>query len=69
MRVKPVDPTAVIRDPHTKRVLPAEGGDVPEDNFWIRRLRAGEVVRIDESALPVGNEPIRPLTTRAPGGK
>lgn len=65
MRVKPVDPDAVIRDPHTKRQLPAEGGDVPENNFWVRRLRAGEVVRIDELAQPVGDEPIAPLTTRA----
>lgn len=67
MRVKPADPSAVIRDPHTKRALPAEGGEVPEDNFWMRRLLAGEVVRIDENAQPTGNEPIRPLTTR--GGK
>jgi len=66
MRVKPVDPNAVIHDPHTKRRLPAEGDDVPESTFWVRRLRAGEIVRIDEGA-PVGNEPVQPLTTR--GGK
>lgn len=67
MRVKPADPTAVIRDPHTKRQLPAEGGDVPDgDVFWNRRLRDGSVVRVvDES--PTGREPIAPLTTR--GGK
>lgn len=67
MRVKPADPNAVIRDPHTRQVLPAEGGDVPETSFWIRRLRAGEVVRV-ESAEPTGTEPaiapIAPLTTR-----
>lgn len=70
MRVKPVDPNAVIRDPHTRRPLPAEGGDVPDDNFWNRRLLAGEVVRIDtpsKLAKPAGNEPVAPLTTR--GGK
>lgn len=61
MMVKPINPAAVIRDPITKRVLPAEGGDVPESNFWIRRLRAGEVVRIDP---PTGAAPIAPLTTR-----
>lgn len=64
MKVKPVDPSAVIRDPHTKRPLPAEGGEVPESNFWMRRLRAGEVVRLDAPSQPVGNEPIAPLTTR-----
>ncbi len=64
MRVKPVDPTAVIRDPHTKQVLPAEGGDVPENTFWLRRLRAREVVRVEAAPMPTGREPIAPLTTR-----
>jgi hypothetical protein len=65
MRVKPVDPTAVIRDPHTKQPLPADGGDVPENIFWTRRLLAGEVVRIDDApAQPTGREPVQPLTTR-----
>lgn len=67
MRVKPAVPGAVIRDPHTKRPLPAEGGEVPENSFWVRRLREGEVVRIDAPAQPTGREPIAPLTTR--GGK
>lgn len=64
MRVKPVDPNAVIRDPHTRRPLPAEGGDVPENNYWTRRILAGEVVRIDEPTQPTGAEPVAPLTTR-----
>ncbi len=64
MRVKPADPTAVIRDPHTKRLLPAEGGDVPETSFWIRRLRDGSVVRAEEPAQHVRNAPLAPLTTR-----
>jgi hypothetical protein len=37
MRVRPAIPGAVIRDPHTKRPLPADGGEVPENGFWIRR--------------------------------
>lgn len=65
MRVKPADPTAVIRDPHTKQPLPAEGGEVPDNNFWNRRLIAGDVVRIEEpGSAPTGREPIAPLTTR-----
>ena len=66
MRVKPVDPNAVIRDPHTKRALPAEGDDVPDNVFWNRtRLdRRRDRARRNESAQPVGNEPIAPLTTR-----
>lgn len=73
MRVKIVNPdnAAGLRDPHTKRrpFLDAEGRpilaavDVPDDTFWNRRLRADEVVRVDD--YPVGNEPIAPLTTRA----
>lgn len=74
MKVKPVDPNAVIRDPHTRRQLPPDGDEVPENTFWTRRLRDGEVVRVEvvrvespsESAEPpVGNEPVAPLTTRA----
>lgn len=61
MKVKPADPAAVIRDPHTKRALPSDGSDVPDTSFWIRRLKAGDVVRIDE---PSGREPVAPLTTR-----
>lgn len=34
-----------IRDPRTKRILPSEGKEVPEDFFWVRRLRDGDVVR------------------------
>ncbi len=50
MKVKPVDPKAVIRDPQTKLALPAEGGEVPENSFWTRRLMQGEVTRIDQPA-------------------
>jgi hypothetical protein len=64
MRVKPAIPGAVIRDPHTKRPLPAGGAEVPDNTFWRRRLLAGEVVRLDAPS-PAGNEPIAPLTTRA----
>lgn len=64
MRVKPANPNAIIRDPHTRRVLPAEGGNVPDNSFWARRLIAGEVVRLDGDE-PTGTEPIATLTTRA----
>lgn len=43
MKVKPIDPSAVIRDPRTLRALPAKGGPVPDDVFWNRRLIAEEV--------------------------
>ena len=67
MKVKPVVEGAIIRDPITKMPLPAEGGDVPENTYWVRRLLAGEVVRIESaptSTEPTGAEPVAPLTTR-----
>lgn len=63
MKVKPTDPKAVIRDPHTKRVLPAEGGEVPDNIFWRRRLLAGEVVQVVDTK-PAGGAPA-PTTTKA----
>jgi hypothetical protein len=53
--VKPTNPGAVIRDPHSRLPLPAEGAEVPETSHWIRRLNAGEVVRCSPPA---------PLATR-----
>ena len=55
MKVKPKDPNAIVRDPETKRVLPAEGAEVPDNTFWNRRLMRGEVVRID--VQPAGGKP------------
>ena len=64
MKVKPVNPNAVIRDPHTRLPLPADGAEVPDNNFWNRRLLDGDVVRIDAPTKPQGNEPVATLTTR-----
>lgn len=40
----------VIPDPDRHDVLPAEGRDVPSSDFWLRRLRDGDVV--DAEAPP-----------------
>lgn len=67
MKVKPANPGAVIRDPHTKRPLPEGGGTVPDTTFWRRRLRAGDVVLVEDASgndEPTGREPVTPLTTR-----
>lgn len=62
-------------DPVTKRrpfVDPATGQaiatpvDVPDTSHWYRRIREGDIARVDEPA-PSGMEPVAPLTTR--GGK
>ena len=72
MKVKIVVPENApgLRDPHTKRQpfidaerRPiAEAVDVPDSNFWRRRIRDGEIALAD--AAPVVNAPIAPLTTR-----
>jgi hypothetical protein len=76
MKVKLVNPehAAALVDPHTKRspFLDAKGrvqetADVPENNFWVRRVQDGSLERLDVPTQPTGNEPVAPLTTR--GGK
>ena len=44
MFVKPAD-GLVIPDLDRNDALPAEGRDVPASDFWLRRLRDGDVVR------------------------
>ena len=70
MRVKLTNPdtAAGLIDPQTKRCpfLDAEDkpqleADVPETNFWVRRILDGDLTRLDE---PTGSEPITPLTNR-----
>lgn len=43
MFVKPAD-GLVIPDPDRRDALPAEGREVPASDFWLRRLRDGDVV-------------------------
>jgi hypothetical protein len=62
--IDPVTMRSPFIDPVTKEVI--ETADVPENNFWVRRVLYGEVVRIDQTAVqPTGREPILPLTTRS----
>ena len=73
MKVKLVNPAnaAGLIDPHTKRspfIDPETKqvlveANVGETNFWLRRVQAGELERIDRST-PTGREPLTPLTTR-----
>lgn len=57
MKVKPTRPGLLLRDPHTKRALPEEGGRVPDTSFWRRRIRSGEVaIMTDEEPTPPSEE-------------
>lgn len=50
MRVKPA-PGINVRDPISLRHLPEEGKDVPENTYWKRRIKSGDVVLCTESVL------------------
>lgn len=45
LNLKPA-PGLIVRDPRTAQPLPAEGGTVPDNGYWRRRLRDGDVLPI-----------------------
>ncbi|CUY55935.1 MULTISPECIES: DUF2635 domain-containing protein [Serratia] len=50
MFVKPV-PGRIVRDPVKGTFLPESGEQVPDNIFWGRRLKDGDVQKFDPSAL------------------
>jgi hypothetical protein len=42
--------TLKVRIPHTYALMDDAGAEVPEDGFWLQRLRQGDVVRADPPA-------------------
>ena len=42
LHVQPVSGARVL-DPRTRTPLPPEGARVPKNQYWLRRLRTGEV--------------------------
>jgi hypothetical protein len=48
IRIKPARAGLVVRAPGG-RVLPAEGLDVTPTSFWLRRLRAGDVIQVEQT--------------------
>lgn len=44
MHVRPA-PGCAVRDPFTRELLPEAGADVPDTDFWLRRLLQGDVVQ------------------------
>lgn len=45
IKVKPVQ-GAVVRDPETKKLLAASGEMKPQNSYWLRRLRDGDVEEV-----------------------
>ncbi len=38
----------IVYDPDTKRIVPAEGGEVPDNLYWHRRLRDKDVYLVEQ---------------------
>ncbi|WP_175829717.1 DUF2635 domain-containing protein [Burkholderia cepacia] len=68
MRVKPA-PGLQVRDPITKKLLTADGIEVPDDSpVWNRILNDGDVVRV-EQAVPVAPAALAPASAAIGGDK
>ena len=55
MFVKP-KPGMLVRDPVTRQPLPAEGADVPEDSYYMRRLVDGDIERVPNAVRDAAEE-------------
>jgi hypothetical protein len=56
IRIKP-KPGLIVRDPVTFRPLAPEGEDKPRfDQYWQRRLRDGDVVKVEAEPVDKGTE-------------
>lgn len=42
----------IVRDPITREPLPADGAKVPRTPYWLRRLRAGDIVPAAKASPP-----------------
>lgn len=64
MFVKPTDPKLIVRDPHTKQPLPADGGEVAESgptaSYWHRRIKTGDV-ELAQKPAPVVQQKDAPI--------
>jgi len=48
IKLKPSRPDLIVRDPADMSILPKEGREVFLTTYWHRRLKDGDVVRVDE---------------------
>jgi len=57
MKVKPAKEGLLVRDPKSKKFLPAEGAEVNIlDIYWHRRLVCGDVIEVTEQAKTAKKE-------------
>jgi hypothetical protein len=62
MFLKPARPDLIVRDPISLQPLPAEGREIQESSFWVRRLIDGDVV---EATAPSEEQPVAKPTARS----
>lgn len=55
-------PGLKIRDADLKDLLPDDGRDVPDTDYWLRRLRDGDVVEATPSSAVAADRPSEPDT-------
>jgi hypothetical protein len=55
MRIKPKQ-GYIVRDPQSHRPLAEAGEEKPRTQYWLRRLRDGDVELIDEQATAPAKE-------------
>ena len=53
-----VDP-ARMKHGRSQAILPESGRNLPDSDYWLRRLRAGDVVKVDppEESVPTDSDP------------
>ena len=61
--LKPGKPGMVVRDPQSRAKLPPEGGRVPNNQYWQRRIIAGDAIQVDEPAIQVDEPAPGPITS------
>ena len=52
IRVAVKDDKIVLRDPVTKERIATKGKMVPKNGFWLRRLKAGDVIELKDGSAP-----------------
>ncbi len=68
MFVKPLD-GLTVRDPRSRVPLPADGVEVPETSFWLRRLRDKSIAIAEPAAAAAADTaatPAQPAAAEAP---
>ena len=56
MKVQP-HPGCILRDPVSRIPLPPEGKEVPNNSFWRRRVKAGDVMLVTAPAFVPASAP------------